>query len=293
MTQYKRTEPVAIGKTKTIWGLEGVDDLIEMENRDDITANDNPELTRQFATKGRYATTTVCRVFELLKKAGLPIAYSEQLSETSFIADKCEMIPVEAVARRYAVGSYLKRNPEFAKGENEPPHLFEELVTEFYLKTSGGKLVFRGETIVDGLDPMKGEEDPMMVAKGDGSYALWHPKHSLKDETGDMNLTVRDAQIGLDQERMKLLDDVLKQVFTTLEQAWDKLGYRLIDMKIEYGVNAKGEILVSDVIDNDSWRLWDKDWKELSKQSFRDGESLSEVERKYGFVAELVGKFED
>jgi phosphoribosylaminoimidazole carboxylase PurE protein len=49
--------------------------------------------------------------------------------------------------------------------------------------------------------------------------------------------------------------------------------------------------VVSDVIDNDSWRLRNSQWKEFSKQAFRDGETLNEVESNYVFVADLVKDF--
>lgn len=65
----------------------------------------------------------------------------------------------------------------------------------------------------------------------------------------------------------------------TLEGAWNVLGFRLIDMKIEFGLDLNGNLLVSDVIDNDSWRLRDADWEELSKEAFRQGETLDEVEK--------------
>jgi phosphoribosylaminoimidazole-succinocarboxamide synthase len=85
---------------------------------------------------------------------------------------------------------------------------------------------------------------------------------------------------------------ILQRTFFRLEETWWRVhACRLIDMKVEFGITKKGELKIADVIDNDSWRLKDTNWNELSKESFRQGEELSEVERKYGLVASLVQKF--
>ena len=77
-----------------------------------------------------------------------------------------------------------------------------------------------------------------------------------------------------------------------MEGAWNNLGLHFIDLKIEFGIGPGLEgLVVADVIDNDSWRLRDQNWQELSKEAFRQGEELTEVEKKYGIVANLAEQF--
>uniref|UniRef100_F1L633 Multifunctional protein ADE2 n=1 Tax=Ascaris suum TaxID=6253 RepID=F1L633_ASCSU len=52
---------------------------------------------------------------------------------------------------------------------------------------------------------------------------------------------------------MKRQTDV---IFRVLEKAWNAEGCALIDLKVEFGVTKNGELVLADVIDNDSWRVW-------------------------------------
>lgn len=276
------------GKTKKIFAVEGDARHAIIEYKNAITAFDDPSFTKEFATKAKYSNTITSRVFELLNKAGVPTAFVKQLGDTEFLAENCTMIPLEVVIRRYAVGSYLKRHPELAKSEGEPPHRFETPLVEFFLKTTRGELRdAEGGIIVENLDPKKGEEDPLIENPHDAEWELVHPKKMANDPEYSLGRSI-EAKRVLGTGTVAEMEQAITQALLTLEAFFAQHDFKLIDFKIEFGMTQDGRVVISDVIDNDSWRLRDKNWSDVSKQSFRDGEDMSKIEDKYALVAALM-----
>ncbi len=282
---------VAEGKTKRIYEAPEDPTKVVVEYKNDITAFDDPSKTKQFEKKAEYSNTTNARVFEMLNRAGIPTAFVKQLNDTEFMAEKCTMVPLEVVARRYAVGSYLSRHPELKMPDGDVPHRFDEPLVEFFLKTTrGGLTSAAGETLVEGLDPKEGQEDPFIPNPDEPLWKLVHPKKEAGDDASDIGKTVEAAKVLPSPEAIQKIREMITRTFETLEAFFTEHDFKFVDFKIEFGITHDGRLVVADVIDNDSWRLRDQDWKDVSKQSFRDGEDMGTVEDKYALVAALMEK---
>ena len=149
-----------------------------------------------------------------------------------------------------------------------------------------------------------------------GSYLRRHPGTSegqrfepvlveffLKDDTrhdpqiSETEIVEQDLASAAEVEH---LADTGRQVFELLEAAWASQGVQLVDLKIEFGrlTGDAGGLVVADVIDNDSWRLWPGGQKDqmLDKQIYRDMQTvtdrgLADLLEKYQAVAVMTGRF--
>jgi len=291
------------GKTKIIWAVRNSGEA-EIESKNDITAFDDPKFTSVMPDKAILSTTTTCGVFELLKAAGLPVAYLRKTSENKFRALYTKMLPLEIVARRLVgpKSSYIQRYPGLAEGRTGTnPYRFHRLKVEFFLKTAKGKVAVDEETVWEGLEPGKDPEDPLITNIFSAVWLLAHPHKPVGTPGYDLKKSIpRSLLLPLEQHIDRALE-MVKRSFLVLEGAFGALGFHFPDLKVELGIGPDNQLLISDVLDNDSWRLCDFSWQEYSKQFYRDlikahpegltGEQMAEVASRYRVVARLTTSF--
>lgn len=264
------------GKTKIIIQNPFDSESVLIHSKSMITAGDG---IRKDVIEGKdiFATHTAANVFKFLNQKDIKTHYVGMFDYRTFIARKCKMFPVEIVVRRIAFGSYLKRNPEAREGE-----IFKEPVIELFFKNDEN-------------------HDPLMVwndgvgrfehSDGEGTFDLYDSKKPQDSGGMGISTNVISSNIAM------ILEDIAMKVFLLLEEVWKKQEVTLVDLKIECGKTTDEQIVVADVIDNDSWRIWPEGNKSLmlDKQVYRDSEMTAKVcdnlKRNYALVAEMTGRF--
>jgi phosphoribosylaminoimidazole-succinocarboxamide synthase len=116
------------GKAKKIYSIEGDDDLVIQDFKDDATAF-NGLKKDQISHKGEVNNYVTSTIFEYLGNNGIPTHFIKKLSETEMLVKKVSIIKAEVVCRNIAAGSMVKK-----LGFDEGREL-EKPIIEFYLKS--------------------------------------------------------------------------------------------------------------------------------------------------------------
>lgn len=253
--KQENLEKVSEGKTKQIYLVKSHANVVLVRSKNQLTAF-NAVRKDELEGKGAIANKTTTHVFQYLQNLGLQTSFIRGISETEFLAKRCEMVPIEWVARRVATGSFLKRNPGVKEGFR-----FADPKIETFFKDDAN-------------------DDPQ-----------WSDEQMLSAE-----FTFNGLKIG--KPEIALMRKMTSIIFKLLEKGWAQNDCSLIDMKVEYGVTMDGELVLSDVIDNDSWRVWPAGDRrlQLDKQFYRDmpevtQDALKQLIKNYEKVMNLTDKF--
>ncbi len=254
---FPRGQLLAEGKTKKIFEVVGNTALVIIENKCGITAGDG--LRRlELPTKDVLSTQMVANVYQLLQRL-VPNHFCEVVAPNAFLAFNCTMLPIEVVIRRYADGSYLKRHPDVVRNTR-----LDDLVVEFYYKDDAN-------------------HDPMIGFKG-GKWLLIDPKSPEGKVVGKISPLCSPVD-------MEFIVVSAKRMFLALEILAKYFDHQLNDLKVEYGHNYEGMLMLADVITPDEWRLLDPEGEHLDKQPFRDGShTTEEIQANYTAAVKLTRK---
>ncbi|RUM55560.1 MAG: phosphoribosylaminoimidazolesuccinocarboxamide synthase [Nautilia sp.] len=113
-----------------------------------------------------------------------------------------------------------------------------------------------------------------------------------KDELNDPLINDDHCMIlGLVDDRSELdtLREYGKKINDFLVKFFDAAGMTLVDFKVEFGKDSKGNIILADEITPDSCRLWDKETgKKMDKDIFR--QDLGDLKSAYQEVLKRIKK---
>ena len=287
---------IASGKTKQVFVDENPK-YVRLEAIDRLTAGDAAKIAK-IDSIGAEKTTQCANIFTVFEKAGLKTAFVEQASPVSIRCHAVDMLPLEFVMRRYPYGSYLKRNPHAQMGDVPAP--VNDVICEIFHKTCilTPPLVeliqqlpendARAQYLTDTGWPDGVYTDPYIKIEDD-NWAVYDAKKPVEG-TPLTTLKAEISNVDLDQ----IWNDLLIPAFTLLEEKLKLHDVALVDIKFEIDRRRdNGDYVISDVVDNDSWRIWPKgDPKaQLDKQGFREGDDLDKVLRNYKIVTAITEGF--
>jgi len=126
-TTYQKGEALYEGKAKSIFAVEGQENLLWQDFKDSFTAF-NGEKKATMAGKGALNCSFTTMIYKELEECGIPTHHVELMGPTSIVSQKLEMIPLEVVVRNVLAGSTAKK---FAIADGTP--LLKPL-TEFFYK---------------------------------------------------------------------------------------------------------------------------------------------------------------
>lgn len=92
----------------------------------------------------------------------------------------------------------------------------------------------------------------------------------------------------ISEDELQKIKDLSFQINKILQNIFNNIGIDLIDFKLEFGYDNKGNIMLADEISPDSCRLWDKNnGEKLDKDVFR--RDLGDLVTAYEKVAKGLG----
>ncbi|GAA6113019.1 MAG: phosphoribosylaminoimidazolesuccinocarboxamide synthase [Apilactobacillus sp.] len=175
------TTLVTSGKTKELYTTEN-DNVLRAHYTDHTTAGDGLR-NELIDNKGAVNNQISSLIFGYLNQNGVATHFIEQVSETSQLNKKVEMIPLEVVVRNFAAGHFQKRfGTDYLQTLKQP-------VVEFFYKDNDlhDPIVTKSDAV--GLDLLSAEKLEQLEAAG------LKVNQVLTDLFNKMNVTLVDFKL--------------------------------------------------------------------------------------------------
>lgn len=111
-----------------------------------------------------------------------------------------------------------------------------------------------------------------------------------KDELNDPLINDHHAiALGLvSEENLKKCYELALKINEYLIELFNSVGLKLVDFKVEFGLDENNNIILGDEFSPDNARLWDKENKRLDKDVFR--KDLGDIRETYAQIYDLLAK---
>lgn len=111
-----------------------------------------------------------------------------------------------------------------------------------------------------------------------------------KDELNDPLINDYHAvELGLvSEENLKKCYELALEINEYLKELFSSVGLKLVDFKVEFGLDENNNILLADEFSPDNARLWDAENKRLDKDVFR--KDLGDIRETYAQIYDLLAK---
>ncbi len=100
-------------------------------------------------------------------------------------------------------------------------------------------------------------------------FEICYKDDSLADPIINDDHAIKVLKV-VSEEQLNLIKNYTLKINQILQELFSKINIKLVDFKIEFGVDKNNKILLADEISPDSCRLWDKDTNnKMDKDRFR------------------------
>lgn len=240
--------------------------------------------------KSKWMVDVAYAINCLLQKNGIPTAMiGKNHNGDSIRQHQIMMIPTTIIVRGESRGTYSTHHVATDYGTR-----FSPTAVEFIFRT-------RCETVGQSFFAVHPDQLPkymyaQFIHDHSGKKIDHIVLHHLERPSLASNMCIVDkrafptAKKSI-EERILEIEMMSRRIFALMQAVFEQIGGNMTDIKIKFGYDRSGELVVADLISLESWRLY-IDGKNHGKKIFTEEKDISAVEilNRHRRVAESIEK---